>query len=85
LLTALYCLVHFVSFDQAQKLGEGTNEAENIKRDTRHLSGGERSFATICLLLSIWSSTFSPIRTLDEFDVFMVGVILFPFSFSLGC
>lgn len=43
-------------------------------RGTKTLSGGEKSFAQICLLLSMWEAMGSPIRCLDEFDVFMDAV-----------
>ncbi|EED14151.1 DNA repair protein Rad18, putative [Talaromyces stipitatus ATCC 10500] len=40
-------------------------------RGTKTLSGGEKSFSQICLLLSLWEAMGSPIRCLDEFDVYM--------------
>ncbi|KAM0678339.1 Structural maintenance of chromosomes protein 6 [Binucleata daphniae] len=39
--------------------------------DKNTLSGGEKSYAGICLLLSLWPSVTCPIKILDEFDVFM--------------
>uniref|UniRef100_A0A8C6ZH65 Structural maintenance of chromosomes protein 6 n=1 Tax=Nothoprocta perdicaria TaxID=30464 RepID=A0A8C6ZH65_NOTPE len=48
--------------------GEGDKASLN---DVRSLSGGERSFSTVCFILSLWSITESPFRCLDEFDVYM--------------
>ncbi|KAK2092042.1 Structural maintenance of chromosomes protein 6 [Saguinus oedipus] len=48
--------------------GEGNKTAFN---DMRALSGGERSFSTVCFILSLWSIAESPFRCLDEFDVYM--------------
>ena len=38
------------------------------------LSGGERSFANVCFLLSLWKSFMCPVKILDEFDVFMDSI-----------
>lgn len=45
--------------------------ADGRKRDTSQLSGGERSYSTVALLLALWDTMESPFRAMDEFDVFM--------------
>ncbi|XP_057377924.1 structural maintenance of chromosomes protein 6-like [Daphnia carinata] len=54
------------SLQPTSKRGRG-----NETTDIRSLSGGERSFATVCFILSLWDAIESPFRILDEFDVFM--------------
>lgn len=58
---------------QANMKGSGKSKHQKAS-DNKVLSGGEKSFTTICLLLSIWEAMGCPIRALDEFDVFMDSV-----------
>ena len=46
-------------------------QSDEKRRDMRTLSGGEKSYSTISLILSLWDSMQPPFRILDEFDVFM--------------
>ncbi|KAJ3294038.1 Structural maintenance of chromosomes protein 6 [Rhizoclosmatium sp. JEL0117] len=52
----------------------GLSQGKNKDKDPKTLSGGEKSFSTVCLLLSLWESMGNPFRALDEFDVFMDAV-----------
>ncbi|KAK6454161.1 P-loop containing nucleoside triphosphate hydrolase protein [Scheffersomyces xylosifermentans] len=49
-------------------------KSDDEKRTVDSLSGGEKSFSQIALLLSIWKVMDSRIRGLDEFDVYMDSV-----------
>ncbi|KAF6070652.1 AAA domain family protein [Candida albicans] len=65
-----------LKFDFAEKtlqLNVQTGNDEK-KRTVESLSGGEKSFSQIALLLSIWKVMNSRIRGLDEFDVYMDSV-----------
>ena len=46
-------------------------DANSQQKDVKALSGGERSYATIALLLALGESLETPFRILDEFDVFL--------------
>ena len=45
--------------------------ADPAFKNPKSLSGGERSFSTVALLLAMWDITSSPMRCLDEWDVFL--------------
>ncbi|KAI9305478.1 P-loop containing nucleoside triphosphate hydrolase protein [Cunninghamella echinulata] len=54
--------------------GDQFSEGANRRKDSKSLSGGEKSFSQISLLLSLWQGISSPILCLDEFDVYMDAV-----------
>jgi structural maintenance of chromosomes protein 6 len=43
---------------------------QNAVRNTKSLSGGERSYSTVSFLISLWSCVDHPFYFLDEYDVF---------------
>lgn len=50
-----------------------TGKKKAKQKDTKSLSGGEKSFSTVCLLLTMWESVGCPLRCLDEFVSLVTG------------
>jgi hypothetical protein len=48
----------------AQVQTDDTAGTQAKEKDPRSLSGGEKSFATICLLLALWEAIGCPLRCL---------------------
>jgi len=49
-------------------------EGDNISTDINSLSGGEKSYAQMCLIASLWEHMNPPFRALDEWDVFLDAI-----------
>ncbi|KAE8148817.1 DEAD-domain-containing protein [Aspergillus avenaceus] len=62
------------AYEQALKQVEPDITKNSTGRGARTLSGGEKSFSQVCLLLALWEAMGSPIRCLDEFDVYMDSI-----------
>ena len=65
--------IDFAHTDQELHLTvqKDSRDQNSQQRDVKALSGGERSFTTIALLLALGESLETPFRVLDEFDVFL--------------
>jgi chromosome segregation ATPase len=65
-----------IEFDHKNKnlnlcVQKDSADTNSQQKDVKALSGGERSFTTIALLLALGESLETPFRVLDEFDVFL--------------
>jgi len=56
---------------QTDAVNQSSANVVPSSKSSRTLSGGERSYATACFILSLWELMDSPFRCLDEFDVYM--------------
>jgi len=65
-----------IEFDHRDKqlnliVQKDSRDSNSQQKDVKGLSGGERSYTTIALLLALGESLETPFRVLDEFDVFL--------------
>ncbi|TPX33700.1 hypothetical protein SmJEL517_g03463 [Synchytrium microbalum] len=58
------------------KMSKGNDQegGGGAKRGVNQLSGGEKSYTTLCFLMALWELMNAPFYALDEFDVFMDSV-----------
>eukprot|EP00298_Acanthocystis_sp_HF-20_P018611 c21997_g7_i1.p1 GENE.c21997_g7_i1~~c21997_g7_i1.p1 ORF type:complete len:1092 (-),score=479.25 c21997_g7_i1:93-3050(-) len=60
---------------QKLHMNVSVSSADKGDSSTKVLSGGERSYSTLCFLSALWHAMDCPFRILDEFDVFMDPVV----------
>ncbi|WWC62703.1 uncharacterized protein I303_105300 [Kwoniella dejecticola CBS 10117] len=64
----LHLIIHTTTREENE---DGGLTQRSHYKSAKVLSGGERSFSTVSLLLALWSTIPCPIRALDEWDVFL--------------
>lgn len=63
--------VHFEKGKMDLVVHTQVGEEEEVSTPVSRLSGGEKSFSTLCLILALKQANDSPLLALDEIDVFM--------------
>jgi chromosome segregation ATPase len=58
--------------EQTLEVRVSPSEKRGVAAETKSLSGGERSYATVSFIMALWDAIDPPFYFLDEFDVFMV-------------
>lgn len=58
--------------EQTLEIRVSPSEKRGMAAETKSLSGGERSYATVSFIMALWDAIDPPFYFLDEFDVFMV-------------
>ena len=57
------------------EMQKDNRDASTLSTNVRELSGGERSYTTLALLIALGEAIECPFRVMDEFDIFMYVVV----------
>ena len=67
--------LHYDKSEMELKVRMGTDSGkQGVVKDMKSLSGGERSYTTVCFMLALANVVSSPFHCMDEFDVFMDAI-----------
>ncbi len=51
-----------------------TSNRRSVVKDMKSLSGGERSYTSVCFIMALANVISAPFHCMDEFDVFMDAI-----------
>ncbi len=52
----------------------GSTNRRSVVKDMKSLSGGERSYTSVCFIMALANVISAPFHCMDEFDVFMDAI-----------